>query len=158
MQWLIGEVDVRISGLKRVCTKKTMRRTSEVPREEEVKGVNENPLLRVILPHTAVLKWKGRSSWRCLNLVAFQNIQTARSVKDLGVRVRSREKKYQKSEALMQIRRAQVGPKTAPRGDALQLLQCYVEETRVALPHGVSPSAVSRLRWPQWRMHQDSQE
>lgn len=30
----------------------------------------------------------------------------------------------------MQIRRAQVGPKTAPRGDALQLLQCYVEETR----------------------------
>lgn len=147
MQWLIGEVDVRISGLKRVRTKKTMCRTSEVPREEEVKGVNENPSPRVILPHTAFLKWQGRSSWRCLNLVALQNIQISRSVKDLGVGIRSREKKRwstnlskqglgttwglgrkwqrslnQKSEALMQIRRAQVGPKTAPQGDALQLL------------------------------------
>lgn len=35
---------MRISGLKRVCTEKTMYRTSEVPREGEVKGVNENSL------------------------------------------------------------------------------------------------------------------
>lgn len=50
MQWLIGEVDVRISGLKRVCTEKTMCRTLEVPREREGKRVNENSLERVILP------------------------------------------------------------------------------------------------------------
>lgn len=101
MLWLIGEVDVRISGSKRVCTEKTMCKTSEVPREGKAKGVNENSSERVIPPQIASLRQHMRSSWRHLDLVAVQNTPVSRSAKDL--RMGSRRKQMRSKPQKMRV-------------------------------------------------------